>query len=38
MLFYGTSKEAFFSDELTIKDSNGKYSEAFNLLVEDYYL
>lgn len=38
MLFYGTSKETFFSDELTIKDSNGKYSEAFNLLVEDYYL
>ena len=38
LLLYGTNEATYVSNELIIKDENGKYTEAFNLLLKDYYL
>jgi len=38
MLLYGTSKQNWSSNELTIKNNEGNYSESFNELLKDYYL
>ena len=38
ILFCGTKKEHVISNELAIKDEFGNYTEAFSLLLRDYYL
>lgn len=38
LLLYGANDAPYVSNELIIKDENGKYTEAFDGLVKDYYL
>jgi tRNA1(Val) A37 N6-methylase TrmN6 len=38
IMLYGTKKESYASNELIIKDDDGKYTTEFNLLLKDYYL
>lgn len=38
ILLFGTEPAIVISNELVIKDSDGNYSEAFNILLKDYYL
>ena len=38
ILFFGTSQIQLISNELIIKDKEGKYSENFYFLLKDYYL
>lgn len=38
LLLYGTNDAPYVSNELIIKDENGKYTEAFDFLLKDYYL
>jgi len=38
LLLYGANDVPYVSNELTIKGEDGKYSEAFDFLLKDYYL
>ena len=38
MLFFGLKSTSNISNELTIKDETGNYTDGFNLLLKDYYL
>ena len=38
LLLYGTKNESFVSNEIIIKDEEGKYTAQFDFLLKDYYL